>query len=392
MTPVALVTYSTRPRGGVVHTLAVAEALHALGVPVHVYAVGQPEVGFFRPVAAPYTIIEAPPWAPTLEERVFATIDTLANGLRHELADEPQVLHTQDCIAARAAVRLRDEERPVLVVRTVHHVDEFTTSALIECQRRSITEPDRVLVVSRHWQNLLARDFGVNAAIVPNGVDAERFASPGPMSRAALRKRAGLDGGFVYLTVGGLEPRKGSLTLVEALARARAEVGPEVRLAVVGGHSFQDHHPYRERCLARAEDLGLTDDGLVLLGTVTDDELTAWYHAADAFVFPSVTEGWGLAVLEAMAARLPVVTSDIPVFREYLSDEDAVLVAPGDVDALSSAMTRLAGDADLRSRLAARGPRLAGRFTWRASAREHASIYAELPVPEGAVIAHDHFH
>ena len=382
MTPVALVTYSTRPRGGVVHTLAVAEALHAMGVPVHVYAVGDPEAGFFRPVAAPYTIIKAPPWAPTLEERVFATIDALTDGLRQEMADEPRVLHTQDCIAARAAVRLRDEARPVLVVRTVHHVDEFTTPALIECQRRSITEPDRVLVVSRHWQDLLARDFGVKAAIVPNGVDAERFAAPGRVSPEALRKRAGLDGDFVYLTVGGLEPRKGSLALIEALARARATAGPHLRLAVVGGHSFQDHHPYRERCLARAADLGLSDDEIVLLGTVSDEELTAWYHAADAFVFPSVTEGWGLAVLEAMAARLPVVTSDIPVFREYLTDKDAILVAPGDVGALSSAMTHLAANADLRNRLAAGGPGLAGRFTWQTSAQQHVAFYSELPRPE----------
>jgi glycosyltransferase-like protein len=351
-------------------------------VPVHVYAVGDPEAGFFRPVAAPYTIIKAPPWAPTLEERVFATIDALTDGLRQEMADEPRVLHTQDCIAARAAVRLRDEARPVLVVRTVHHVDEFTTPALIECQRRSITEPDRVLVVSRHWQDLLARDFGVKAAIVPNGVDAERFAAPGRVSPEALRKRAGLDGDFVYLTVGGLEPRKGSLALIEALARARATAGPHLRLAVVGGHSFQDHHPYRERCLARAADLGLSDDEIVLLGTVSDEELTAWYHAADAFVFPSVTEGWGLAVLEAMAARLPVVTSDIPVFREYLTDKDAILVAPGDVGALSSAMTHLAANADLRNRLAAGGPGLAGRFTWQTSAQQHVAFYSELPRPE----------
>src|SRR5690606_24051390 len=123
--PVAFVTYSSRPRGGVVHTLAVAEALHRCGVPVHVYALGDPQAGFFREVAAPYTIIEAPPWAPTLEERVFAAIDTLTDGLRDELDGGRHILHTQDCIAARAAARLRAEGRPVLVVRTVHHVDEF---------------------------------------------------------------------------------------------------------------------------------------------------------------------------------------------------------------------------------------------------------------------------
>lgn len=379
--PVALVTYSSKPRGGVVHTLAVAEALHRRGVPVHVYALGDPQAGFFREVAAPYTIIEAPPWAPTLEERVFASIDSLTDGLRHELGEGPHILHAQDCIAARAAGRLRSDGRRVVVVRTVHHIDEFSTPALVECQEQSIIEPDHVLVVSRHWQGLLESEFGVRPDIVPNGVDTARFASPGAVSPAALRARAGLDDGFVFLTVGGLEPRKGSLHLVEALAKARTAVEPAPRLAVVGGHSFQDHRQYRDRCLARAEELGLTGDGLVLLGTVPDAELPAWYHAADAFAFPSVTEGWGLVVLEAMAAGLPAVTSDIPVFREYLTPDDAVLVPPGDPDALADAMARLVGDAELRDRLAARGPHVAGRFTWQASADRHAALYADLGQP-----------
>lgn len=380
--PIALLTYSTRPRGGVVHTLAVAEALHGVGVPVHVYALGDPAVGFFRPVSVPHTIVAAPPWAPTLEERVFAAIDALTHGLRAELAGAPRIVHAQDCIAARAASSLRQDGWPVLVVRTVHHVDDFSTPALVDCQQRSITEPDRVLVVSRHWQRLLAHEFGVRATVVHNGVDAARFISPGHVAPASLRVETGLDGSFVYLTVGGLEPRKGSLALVEALAKARAAVGPRLRLAVVGGHSFQDHQPYRDRCLARAEELGLNDDGLVLLGTVTDAALRAWYHAADAFVFPSVSEGWGLAVLEAMAAGLPVVASDIPVFREYLTGEDAVLVPPHDADALAAAMAQLAEDAEQRARLATRGPRVAGRYTWRACAEQHAEFYETLGSPE----------
>ena len=79
--PVGLVTYSVKPRGGVVHTLALAEALHAAGYPVRVIALGEPAAGFFRPVAVPFTIIQAPPSLPTLEERVFANVDALAEGL-----------------------------------------------------------------------------------------------------------------------------------------------------------------------------------------------------------------------------------------------------------------------------------------------------------------------
>src|SRR5262249_62288194 len=89
----------------------------------------------------------------------------------------------------------------------------------------------------------------------------------------------------------------------------------------------QDHSGYTTAVLARAAELGLKrGEDLLLLGTVPDESMAEWYWSADAFVFPSVKEGWGLAVLEAMAAGLPVITSDIPVFKEYLHADDAVCV------------------------------------------------------------------
>ena len=108
MTPVALVTYSVKPRGGVVHTLHLAEALHQAGYPVRVVALGNPGAGFFRPVRAPCTIVPAPPHLPTLEERVFASVDALEAGLAEVAGDYP-ILHTQDCISARAACRARGD-------------------------------------------------------------------------------------------------------------------------------------------------------------------------------------------------------------------------------------------------------------------------------------------
>src|SRR5262249_57669178 len=129
--PVALLTYSVKPRGGVVHTLHLAEALRDAGYPVRVVALGDPAAGFFRTVRAPFTIVPAPPHLPTLEERVFASVDALADGLAGLAAGYP-VLHAQDCISARAACRIRDGSGgpgPV-VVRTVQHVDDFTTPAL----------------------------------------------------------------------------------------------------------------------------------------------------------------------------------------------------------------------------------------------------------------------
>ena len=144
--PVLLLTYSTKPRGGVVHTLALAEALHAAGVSVRVLALGEPATGFFRPVAAPVTIVPGPSGDLALEDKVAASIDRLAAALAE--TDAP-LLHAQDCIAARAAARVRDGGAAVTVLRTVHHVDDFSSQVLMDCQRAAILEPDVVLTVSR---------------------------------------------------------------------------------------------------------------------------------------------------------------------------------------------------------------------------------------------------
>jgi glycosyltransferase-like protein len=380
MADVALLTYSTKPRGGVVHTLAVAEHLVAAGVDAEVIALGDPSQGFFREVAAPCHLVPGPEPAATLEERVFASLDTMAAGLRAR-DDLAPILHAQDCISARAALRVRDEGRPVTLVRTVHHVDDFTTEALIECQRRSILEPDVVLVVSRLWRQQLLDEYGVDAAVVPNGVDHGRFAAPPPAAAvAAVRSRVAGPGDVVVLTVGGIEPRKGSAQLVRALARLRAAVPARVVLAVVGGHSFQDHAWYRDAVLAELPALGLElGRDVVLVGTVPDEEMTAWYHAADVFAFPSVKEGWGLVVLEALAAGLPVVATDIPVFREYLaSGESALLVPPDDDAALADALASVLTRPDLRSRLVTAGRAVARRYDWGTSAARHIDIYRSL--------------
>ena len=385
--PVALVTYSVKPRGGVVHTLALAEALCQAGYPVRVMALGDPAAGFFRPVRAPFTIIPAPPSLPTLEERVFASVNALAAGLDGLAAGYP-ILHAQDCISARAACQVRDRarghrsagetaRRPGIVIRTVHHVDDFTSPSLIDCQRQAILEPDRILVVSEHWRGLLRDEYGIAASVVHNGVDVARFAAADRDLAAALRRRAGAAGRPLILAVGGIEPRKGSDTLVRAIGSLRRS-GRRPVLAVVGGHSFQDYRDYRERVLASLPDAGLRlDDDVVLLGTVADAELPAWYAAADVLAFPSTKEGWGLAVLEAMSAGLPVVTSDLPVFREYLRPgRDALLVPVGDAPALAAALAAVLDDPRLAASLRGAGRAVCERFSWSRAAAEHEAIYA----------------
>jgi glycosyltransferase-like protein len=379
--PVGLVTYSTKPRGGVVHLLALAEALANHSFPIEIIALGDETIGFHRSVDVPCTFVAPPEPAPDLEARVFDAIDALEAGLVGRASALPPLLHAQDCIAARAAVRVRDAGAPVSVVRTVHHVDDFTTPALVECQRRSILDPDRVLVVSRTWQQRLADEYGVKADVVTNGVDVDRFAAePPPGVPAALRARAGADDRFLILTVGGIEPRKGTDHLFRAVSQLRRRWAEPPALAIVGGHSFQDHTPYRDRVIASMADLDLEfGRDVSLLGTVPDEEMPAWYHAADAFVFPSVNEGFGLAALEAMAAGLPVVLTDLPVFAEYVSfGEDALAVVPGDDEALVDALETVAHDDEVRATLRQRGRAVAARFDWDTTARQHIAIYDEL--------------
>jgi len=384
--PIGLVTYSVKPRGGAVHTVHLAEALHAAGYPVRVIALGDPAVGFFRPVRAPVTIIPAPPPLPTLEERVFASVAALAEGLAPLAAAYP-VLHTQDCISARAACQVRDasqvrdaaKTQVRTVLRTVHHVDDFTSPSLIECQRQAIIEPDHILVVSEHWRDLLNREYGTKAQVVHNGVDVARFQDADRGQAKNLRQHTGAAGRPLILSVGGIEPRKGSDTLVQAIA-ALKKAGRDPVLAVVGGHSFQDYRPYRDRVLASLPGLGLRlDDDVVLVGTVPDAELPAWYAAADVLAFPSTKEGWGLAVLEAMSAGLPVVASDLPVFREYLTaGRDALLVPVDDAAALAGALAAILDDPDLAASLREAALATARRFTWARSAAEHQAIYAAI--------------
>jgi glycosyltransferase-like protein len=261
----------------------------------------------------------------------------------------------------------------------VHHVDDFTSPSLIECQDRSIFAPDLVLCVSRPWVERLADEFGVSAGLVSNGVDTRRFRPPRDAAeRAQARRLAGLGDRFTVLTVGGIEPRKGSLTLLEGFARLRERV-PGALLLIAGGTTLFDYRHELDRFSARASELGVTEH-VRRLGALAPEEIERLFRAADAFAFPSVKEGFGLAALEAVAAELPLVASDLDVFRGYLTDGESALLTPvGDVDALAAALERVATDGALRARLRAGGRAVVARHTWERSALAHERVYERVP-------------
>jgi glycosyltransferase-like protein len=387
---VAMLTYSVKPRGGVVHALEVAEALARRGHEVELMALARPGEELFRPAGVPVRLVRHIPIdAPSsargtvreFDERIQRMLEVYAEGLGPILADGSyDVVHAQDCLSANAALDVRDAGVVDHVIRTVHHVDDFTSPSLIECQDRSIADPDHVLCVSQPWVERLAAEFGRRALLVPNGVDTRRYRPARDAGeRAAARAGAGIDGRFTVLTVGGIEPRKGSLTLLEGFA-ALHELVPAPLLLIAGGTTLFDYRHERDRFHARAHELGVAEQVRVL-GPLEPEAIERLFRAADAFAFPSVKEGFGLAALEALAAELPLVASDIDVFRGFLADGESALLTPaGDAGALAAALARIAGDPGLRERLRAGGRRVAARYTWDASAAAHERAYRSFLV------------
>jgi glycosyltransferase-like protein len=350
---IALLTYSTKPRGGVVHTLSLAEALAAAGAAVTVWTLGRGgDAGFFRPVdpAVRQVIVPFPDRdGEGTGERVLRSIAALREAFHPRGYD---IVHAQDCISANAAGRC---------VRTVHHIDHFTTPELAACHERAIRVPFGHVCVSRAVARELRDGWGIGATVIPNGVDAARFAAAaasGPVAAAGRsRWRARL---------GRIEPRKGSIDLLEAYALLRRS-HPGLRLVIAGGETLFDYRPYRAEWESRAAELGIEP---VVLGPVPHEVLPSLVAAAAVFAFPSTVEGFGLAAMEALAAGVPLVTRDLPVLREVFSGTALFgSDAPGIAAALGEALDR-----PDPARTAA-GRSLAARHTWQAAAQRHLELY-----------------
>jgi glycosyltransferase-like protein len=357
---IALLTYSTKPRGGVVHTLALAEALAARGTDVTVWTLGRGgDNAFFRRVDRRVQISVVPFEAfpeETVGARILRSIATLRAALDVGAYD---IVHAQDCISANAV----GAEAPY--VRTIHHLDQFTTPELAACHERAIVEPFARVCVSAAVAAEVQTGWGLTPTVIPNGVDAARFAAAAADSRA--REAWQTRFGRYVLAVGGIEPRKGSLTLLEAFAVLR-RLQPDVKLVIAGGETLFDYRSYRTAWESRAAELGVEP---VVLGPVDNNELPSLMASAAVFAFPSVKEGFGLAAMEALAAGVPVVASDLPVLREVFQDAvryaaDAGELATQLADALSGAIDP------------ARGRALAAGYTWDAAASAHLDLYRSL--------------
>ena len=370
---IALFTYSTKPRGSVVHTLELAEALHDLGLLVCVYALDKDGGGFYRPVRCPHKLVPAQPVAGGIDILIKQRIQEFVDYLS-QIDQIYDCYHAQDCISANAIDVLKQSYPIPYFIRTVHHIEDFNSPYLQDCQEKSIRNPDLCLCVSTKWQAELQEKYQIHAPRVTNGVNSQRFSPHQDGSETALKRQLGLAGAPIFLTVGGIEPRKNSLLLLQAFIRVLTQY-PQAQLVIAGGATLFDYQAYQEEFFATVLQANVSvGKSLILPGTIPDRQLPALYRLSDAFVFPSIKEGWGLVVLEAMASGIPVITSNIAPFTEFLSDADALLVNPNSVEAIALAMTTIL-QPEIAQPLKQRGLEISDRYTWQQSALQHLTHY-----------------
>lgn len=261
-------------------------------------------------------------------------------------------------------------------VLTVHDIsferfpEYFSRKSLVRDRtliRVSAKAASRVITVSETSRRDLLELYGLpeeRVVAIANGVSPQ-FTPAEPAADSAAQAVA--DRGFLnVLAVGTLQPRKNLIRLIDAISIVGREM--PVRLRVVG--------PDGHQASAIRARLGSSIDTQIL-GWLDDDALADEYRRADVFVYPSLYEGFGLPVVEAMACGTPVVTSTGGSLPEVAGDA-ALIVDPLDIQAIAAAILRIAQDASLRRSLRERGLARAQGFTWTASAERHAEVYEDL--------------
>jgi glycosyltransferase-like protein len=373
---IAILAHSTNPRGGVVHALELAEALTRLGHEAVAHAPDPAGKGFFRTSLSPAVFVMASKIGPDVAAMVETRIADYVRHFQHPANRRFDIFHAQDAISGNALATLKQHGLIRRFARTVHHIDRFEDPRLHHWQSRSIAVADELMVVSEVWRERIKSDFGREATMVGNGVDTIRFTSASSTLDAELRSKYRLNGNPILLCVGGVEERKNSVRILEAFQQMLA-IHPDAQLVIVGGASLLDHARYRQQF----ESLVAADPALaravIRLGTVPDREMPSLYRLADALVFASVKEGFGLVVLEAMASGVPVVASRIAPFTEYLHDDDAVWCDPMSVGSIANAMATVLAQ-PLRARLSQRGVVVAQRHDWSGTAQAHLPAYHDL--------------
>lgn len=237
---------------------------------------------------------------------------------------------------------------------------------------RSVRRADGIIADSYHTAHDLTKQWGVppeRIVVVQGGVDHNHFRPvQDPQQQQQVRKRYAIGDRPFILALSRLEPRKNFARLIEAFALARAEANLPHRLVIAGSKGW-----LYEAIFRRVDELRLQEH-VHFTGFVDDADLPALYSAAEFFAYPSLYEGFGLPIVEALACGTPVLTGDNSCLPEA-GGPGALYVKAEEVHSIAEGLVRLATDEALRHQLREAGLQHAAQFTWERSARRLLEAY-----------------
>jgi len=341
---VLMLTWEYPPRiiGGIAsHVYDLSCALVRQGMDVHVVTCGFPD-------ALPYEVVEGVhvhrfdsyqiPAFDFLSWVFSMNVDMAkrAAGVV-EVNEEPfDLIHAHDWLVARAALELKNKYGKPLV-STIHSTEVGRRNGIHNGYQRTIHnvesqlvhQSDRLICCSRFMAEQISQTFGVPMTkldIIHNGVDASKFNIKANIQKA--KEKYAPKGEQLILYVGRLVHEKGVHVLIGAMPKVLSKM-PNVRLIIVGEGGM------KESLKREAQELGVSDK-VLFAGFIDDETLRLLYKISDVAVFPSLYEPFGIVALEAMAARLPVVVSDVGGLAEIVKhNETGVKVYPDNSDSLS---------------------------------------------------------
>ncbi|WP_267424423.1 MSMEG_0565 family glycosyltransferase [Methylobacterium sp. GC_Met_2] len=376
---IAILTSSTEPHGTGIHALALGEALCALGHEAVVHAPDPTGRGFFRDASCPVVSVAAKPIRGAGAALVGARIADYLAHFSTPAACDFDVFHAQCGIGGNALTTLTRRRLIAGFARTVHRTEMLSDPQLARWQDRAIVDAGQLFCLSQTWAATLAAEYGARAEVVGTGVDGTAFRPDPEPGDEALRRRLGLGRGPVFLSIGAFDARKNGLAIIEAFATLHRRV-PKAQLVVVGTASSPEPTDYEAFCCAALERAGLAvgpGKPVIRTGPVDQADMPGLYRLCTTLVSPSLAEGYGQCVLEAMACGIPVIVSKRPPFTEYLAPGEALMVNPEDGEALTVAMRESLAPAR-RARLRNAGIDAARVHTWAACAARHLPGYATL--------------
>ena len=252
----------------------------------------------------------------------------------------------------------------------------FNRTYLSLFARLSCRKAARVITISEHTKRDVTRYFGVNPEridAIPLGV-TENFRRL-PDAAIAQFKRDHQIGEQAAFYLGSIEPRKNLTRLIEAFAQLNPQSlisNPQLPQLFIGGALGWMY----DETLARIQSLGLAGR-VQLIGRVAEDDLPKWYSACNAFVYPSLYEGFGLPVLEAMACGAPVITSNVTSLPEVVGDA-GIVIEPTDTEALAAALARVLSQPQLQAEMRQKSLQRAAQFTWQRTAQQTIESYQSV--------------